>query len=532
MRKLFILTLMVLVVVSASLAQTNVTVNGLGVDPTDFSHTQDENVIETIQDALTLEYVGTDTINWSSTIEYHDRKRNGDVLIAVHLDGNAGFYNPTSAYAEALSAAGYNVAATIGAPAGGNIPFPTPFTANEYIAAIVLTSENWWESSSNKNLTPADEAALQAYQDTGGNVLLVGQDVLWGSHPTWGPAAGWFKTHLGLQSVTQDVLNHVATANLTGVAGTFAEGLDFTIIGESVGGPFLANELFIDDLTPDTDAYVLWNATSGSTANAVIAFGNGVTKAVFSTAEFSAAQNTSDFHAAIAAIMEFFGTQPLNWLEAEPVSGYLNDGETQSIDLTFDSTGLAAGEYHATIIYKEAGVEYDIRVNITLIVEEISPTETPIPTNTPTPPTATPTPEPTATPTPEPTATPTPTPECDYLGTHLVISQEDPFRVGDTFWLECHVCNNTDTPMQHIATAVLLGVYGEFWFWPGWSQDFDLEYHDYLPGLTEIQVFEPFTWPDVEGHAEGLEFYSGLINAEMNDLIGEYGYLTFGYTDH
>ncbi len=118
---------------------------------------------------------------------------------------------------------------------------------------------------------------------------------------------------------------------------------------------------------------------------------------------------------------------------------------------------------------------------------------------------------------------------CDYLGSRLAISQEDPFRAGDMFWLKCHVCNNTVAPMQQIATAVVLGVYGEFWFWPGWSQDFDLEYHDYLPGLTEIQVFE-FIWPDVQGTALGLEFYSGLINAEMNDLIGEYGYLTFGYT--
>ncbi|MGB4099482.1 MAG: hypothetical protein WBM02_08755 [bacterium] len=43
-----------------------------------------------------------------------------------------------------------------------------------------------------------------------------------------------------------------------------------------------------------------------------------------------------------------------------------------------------------------------------------------------------------------------------------------------------------------------------------------------------------FYWPvtEVQGTAVGLEFYSGLINAEMNDLIGEYGYLKFGYTDH
>ncbi|MGB3975534.1 MAG: right-handed parallel beta-helix repeat-containing protein [bacterium] len=142
-----------------------------------------------------------------------------------------------------------------------------------------------------------------------------------------------------------------------------------------------------------------------------------------------------------------------------------------------------------------------------------------------------PTPTPTPTSTPIYTPTPEPTPECDYLGSRLVISQEDPFRAGDTFWLECHVCNNTDAPMREIATAVLLGVYGEFWFWPGWTQNFEVEYHHYEPGLTEIQVLEPFIWPHVEGHAEGLEFYSGLINAEMTDLIGDFGYLTFGYTD-
>ncbi|MGB3975777.1 MAG: kelch repeat-containing protein, partial [bacterium] len=177
------------------------------------------------------------------------------------------------------------------------------------------------------------------------------------------------------------------------------------------------------------------------------------------------------------------------------------------------------------------------------------PTDTPVPTNTPIPPTSTPIPPtstptavpptstptavpPTATPTAAPpTYPPTPKPECDYLGSHLEISQADLFRHGDIFWLDCHVCNNTDAPMPRVMTAVLLGVYGEFWFWPGWTQDFDYEYRDYASGLTTIRVFEPFIWPDVDGHVTGLEFYSGLINAEMTDLIGDYGYLTFGYTD-
>ncbi|MGB3975014.1 MAG: hypothetical protein WBM27_01200 [bacterium] len=168
------------------------------------------------------------------------------------------------------------------------------------------------------------------------------------------------------------------------------------------------------------------------------------------------------------------------------------------------------------------------------------PTSTPVPpTSTPTavpptgtPPSATPTSmPPTGTPTPEPTETPPPTPECDYLGTRLVMSQADLFRAGDEFWLECRVCNNSDVPMQRTITAVLLGVYGEFWFWPSWTQNFDFENHDYEPGLTTIPIFEPFIWPEVDGHVTGLEFYSGLLNAEMTGLIGDFGYLTFGYTD-
>lgn len=84
----------------------------LAVDPVEFTHTQNENVVETVQNALTLENTCTGTLNWSSSIEYHNKiKRNGNVLIAVHLDGNSGYYDPTSAYSAALTAAGYNVAA-------------------------------------------------------------------------------------------------------------------------------------------------------------------------------------------------------------------------------------------------------------------------------------------------------------------------------------------------------------------------------------------------------------------------------------
>jgi hypothetical protein len=174
-----------------------------------------------------------------------------------------------------------------------------------------------------------------------------------------------------------------------------------------------------------------------------------------------------------------------------------------------------------------------------------TPTETPIPTDTPIP-TITPTPEPTntptntptqgpptATPTPvTPTATPTNTPEhCDWLGTRLELSQPNLYRAGDIFWLKCHVCNNTGSTLYDKPMAILLGVYGEYWFWPEWSQDFAVKILNFPPERTTFYVFEPFEWPVVGGHVIGLELYAAMLTLEMDEIFGEYAYLTFGYTD-
>lgn len=43
---------------------------------------------------------------------------------------------------EALAAAGFNVAAMV-VSIGRSIPFPTPFTADEYDVAVILTGDNW-----------------------------------------------------------------------------------------------------------------------------------------------------------------------------------------------------------------------------------------------------------------------------------------------------------------------------------------------------------------------------------------------------
>jgi len=162
----------------------------------------------------------------------------------------------------------------------------------------------------------------------------------------------------------------------------------------------------------------------------------------------------------------------------------------------------------------------------------VPPTDTPTmapPTNTPTtvPPTNTPVP-PTDTPVP-PTNTPV---VCDYLGTSLEMSQTEPYRTGDAFWVRCDVCNNTTTDMNDIPVAVLLGVYGQYWFYPTWSMDFEYVTMNFsAESLTSFFVLEEFAWPVVEGNVTGLEFYSALLTNDFTDIIGDLGYVTFGYTD-
>ncbi len=85
--------------------------------------------------------------------------------------------------------------------------------------------------------------------------------------------------------------------------------------------------------------------------------------------------------------------------------------------------------------------------------------------------------------------------------------------------------------MMDVPTAVLLGVYGQYWFWPSWSMTFDYEVMDWEMGLTSFYALEPFTWPTVSGTVSNLEFYAALLTPAMDNIIGDYGYITFGYSD-
>ncbi len=212
-----------------------------------------------------------------------------------------------------------------------------------------------------------------------------------------------------------------------------------------------------------------------------------------------------------------------SWVSFDVTEGGIAPGGNTIVNVTFDANEVdGVGTYTGNIVVSHnSGDEAPVLIPVTMtVVDPGAPTPTPT-----TPPTSTPTPEPTV-----PTATPTAEPTtCTTLGTTLELSQTTPYMAGDVFWLKCHVCNNTAMEMTNVPTAVLLGVYGSYWFWPTWTMDFDFEYENFAPGLTTMNIFEPFDWPTVEGSAQGLQFYSAMLNPEMNALVGEFGFIEFGY---
>ncbi len=517
----------------------------MNIDNILIEHWQLPDTWERIESAFTIFNVGTGPMDWVSAVRYPATRGIHDVFIGVDLADNPAWWDPTGPYSDALATAGFNVAGTAAAGPLDPIPFPAPFTADQYGTAVVLTGENFRTAPA--NFQTADEIALEAYMESGGRLLMVGQDLLWGAHPTWGLASGWFTSHIGLSETNQDIFDEQQSAMLTGVAGTFAEGLDFQIFGHDAGGPFTNNELYIDDLAPAPGAEVVWQTDNGSeSAGCVIAYNSGFTKAVFSTAEFGAA-DVDDFYAAIAAIMAYLNPSPRNWLISDPGDGNIDPGNDQPIALEFDTAGMPEGTYRAEVVLTSEPTGRDQQIVQVILHVGATPTATPVATDTPLPtetptPTATPTQPPTGTPTTAPTDIPptpttteipaTPTPECERLGVSLTIPATY-VSPGDTFWVNADICSPDQARSQVPFFALLdIGI-NEFWFYPTWAHyppDIAWEYLDLPIGLTSWSVLAEFTWPDTGSDTfSGIYIHGALLNAEMTAIDGEFDSVMFGY---
>ncbi len=164
---------------------------------------------------------------------------------------------------------------------------------------------------------------------------------------------------------------------------------------------------------------------------------------------------------------------------------------------------------------------------------ENPPTPTaPPPTETPTPvPTETPTPIETATPSPVPTdtpdITPTTTPDITELGVDLQLSQ-DIFHSGDRFLLQAILSNPGPDEPADVPFVVLLDVFSDYFWYPGWTSEFQFEPVDLNIGRQDKSILD-FTWPEVDGSAEGLLFYGAFLNNSFTEIVGNWDYVSFGW---
>jgi peroxiredoxin len=128
----------------------------------------------------------------------------------------------------------------------------------------------------------------------------------------------------------------------------------------------------------------------------------------------------------------------------------------------------------------------------------------------------------TATPEPSPTATPA-VPVRTTLGFDLPATY---FRPGDTFFLDAVV---SSTAARYLDLYVLLDVFGEYFYYPGWGRTVDRRSMSVPAGDSRIALIQPFIWPEGVGAAERLAFWGAFTEPAGYELASDVAHQEFSY---
>jgi len=104
------------------------------------------------------------------------------------------------------------------------------------------------------------------------------------------------------------------------------------------------------------------------------------------------------------------------------------------------------------------------------------------------------------------------------------------FTPGDICSCDVTVTNFQDVTIQGYPLFVILGVWGTYFFAPGFGE-FDYYTHNFPAGKTTIQVLPEFTWPSGVGSADSIIWYTALTNPEMTLLVSNLGLFEFGWSE-
>ncbi len=178
------------------------------------------------------------------------------------------------------------------------------------------------------------------------------------------------------------------------------------------------------------------------------------------------------------------------------------------------------------IHYSQSGFDEDRLRNL---IENLISTPYPTPTSQP----HTPTPNPSPTPTPpiEPTQTPilTPTPQFSptpFIGISIETNKSY-YKPGDNFELTTEIHIGPEN--VELDEYIVLDVFGQYWFWPNWSQQLDKKTRSFNANDILKEVILSFQWPSNSGSAQGITFWAALVYANTIDIYGNYSYTQFGF---
>jgi hypothetical protein len=155
----------------------------------------------------------------------------------------------------------------------------------------------------------------------------------------------------------------------------------------------------------------------------------------------------------------------------------------------------------------------------------------PPPTLTPTPATGTPTATPTQsdqTPTPTPPLTPSPTATPLVTGVTITMPSRH-YQPGDPCYVTVTVTNADTQPLTDHPLFLILDVYGEVFFAPSFTTDFDYYPGPWPHGTTPIEALPEFEWPDTGTAATGIVWYAALTDPAVTRIVGEWDVWEFGW---
>ncbi|MCD4654445.1 right-handed parallel beta-helix repeat-containing protein [bacterium] len=108
------------------------------------------------------------------------------------------------------------------------------------------------------------------------------------------------------------------------------------------------------------------------------------------------------------------------------------------------------------------------------------------------------------------------------------------YSPGDPCWCKVSVLVEEDENLIGYLLIVLLDVFGVFFFAPSFNTEFDsyaLQYTEFLPGETVVEVLPSFDWPAGAGFAAGICWYAGIVDPAITILVSNAAAFEFSWEE-